>query len=359
MRRVFILGAGVMGSSLAATAAHNPDNDVVLGGTFLDDHIVESVKAKHYHPTLDVELPATVTVLANDELDHGNAGNADIVILGVSSPGVAWAMQRLADIGARPGQFALVTKGLVPADDEGAPMTYVHALQGDVLPEEQGVVGIGGPCIARELALQIPTRVVFAAEELSDAAALRDVFTAPFYHIGLSDDVHRVEACAALKNFLCIGVSAMISRYRVGEHSAKNPVAALFNQAVHELAGLSDWIARVYRGERRNIDAFDLAGLGDLHVTVGGGRNSRLGMALGEGNRLSEVLAGSMQGVTVEGVDTGRVLHPAFVAACESGLLRYEDYPVTAAILDTIMDDASFDFDFTRLPLQAPAHLRG
>ena len=157
----------------------------------------------------------------------------------------------------------------------------------------------------------------------------------------------------------------MFTAHRLGESHAKNPLAALFNQGVLELALLADWL----RGDRSEPNgstgttangtrsptsdsdpAFDLAGMGDLHVTVGGGRNSRLGRHLGEGATLGATLDGPMKGVTVEGVDTGQALSGALRAACERGALERDALPLTRAILACIDDDRPFALDFRDLP---------
>lgn len=150
----------------------------------------------------------------------------------------------------------------------------------------------------------------------------------------------------------------MFSAYELEDSYPKNPLAALFNQAVLELAILSRWIVenlpdgdtQASVTSQKNLPAFDLAGMGDLHVTVGGGRNSRLGRYLGDEQRLSQVLQGPMKGVTVEGVDTGRRLLPGFQAACASGALTSEFLPLTRAILASIDQDELFKFDFSSLP---------
>ena len=148
------------------------------------------------------------------------------------------------------------------------------------------------------------------------------------------------------------------SLHPLAESHAKNPLAALFNQAVIELRVLSDWIANaVAQPNVENLPAqasdqvaFDLAGMGDLHVTVGGGRNSRLGHYLGQGIALSTLLGKQMQNITVEGVDTGREISTGVHAACQSGALDARDIPLTLAILGCIDSGDRFTFDFTHLP---------
>ena len=350
MKKIVILGAGVMGSALAVPAA-DAGNIVTVVGSPLDDAIVNSVNATRHHPGLNLEMPEEIVFVGNNAIEASLLADADIIVIGVSSPGVQWATDKIQMANAAPPIVSLVTKGLVARDENTAPYTYADTLQALVAADTAThIVGIGGPCIARELALRIPTRVTFASQDVAVAERMRSLFATPYYRITTDPDIVAVEACAALKNFLCIGVSAMISAYETDTGTAKNPVAGLYNQAVHELLTLSQWIANssaIHCDRQGRVPvAFDLAGMGDLHVTVGGGRNSRLGNYLGHGERLAAIQNGAMQGVTVEGIDTGRSLSSACRNACKTGQLKAESIPLTLAILNSIDYDDPFKFDF-------------
>ncbi|MEM0908615.1 MAG: glycerol-3-phosphate dehydrogenase, partial [Pseudomonadota bacterium] len=232
------------------------------------------------------------------------------------------------------------TKGLVPGSD-AVPLTYAEAFpemlrgRGLSLP----FVGIGGPCIARELAERRPTRVVYGSASPTAAEALKTVFETPYYRVDLSDDPVGIEACAALKNFYAIGVSAMLGRHLRDGVAVKNPVAGAFQQAVDEMALLAPWI-----GGRRE-SAFGLSGVGDLHVTVGGGRNSRLGRHLGEGMSVQQAMSGPLAGETVEGVDVGRVLGPHLEAAFADGALDRSQFTLAPALIRAIFEGGPFGYD--------------
>jgi len=357
MAKIVVLGAGVMGSTMACVAASN--NDVTLVGSPLDRHIIESIKRAEPHPGLQVDVPASVVALESSELDSEVMKSVDVIILGVSSPGVQWVLNTIQQHQSTPNILALVTKGLVSsADKQSAPQTYAQTIDAKITAPASRVVGIGGPCIARELALKYPTRVCFASEEIAVANQLRDLLKTDYYHIATHDDFTGLEACAALKNFMCIGVSAMFTAHSLKDSHAKNPLAALFNQAVREIALLSRWIKNDSNSGSSNVPiidttqdiAFDLAGLGDLHVTVGGGRNSLLGQYLGTGKLLKDILQSDMVNVTVEGVDTARQLLPGFRFACKKGILQASDFPLSCAILDVVENNRPFVFSFDSLP---------
>lgn len=352
MSNIVVLGAGVMGSALCVPASDKQRNKVTLVGSPLDDSIIRELKSSREHPTLNVSLPDSMDALTLSEIDPGLLRKADVIIIGVSSPGIEWVCDLLEKSKARPSLLALITKGLVKPDNpEAVPLTYADALNSYLTEQADSLVGIGGPCIARELALRIPTRVTFASRDIIHAESLRSTLQTDYYSITTHNNIVAVEACAALKNFLCIGVSAMLTAYPLGDSHAKNPVAALYNQAVLELLILSRWISKDSPGNAKTSDvAFDLAGMGDLHVTVGGGRNSRLGSYLGKGSRLEDLMSNELEGVTVEGVDTGRNLYSGFTHACKTGVLDEKRLPLTSSILQTIVHNSPFNFDFNTLP---------
>lgn len=343
MANIVILGAGVMGSALAVPAADN-GHHVRLVGTPLDGDAVAAMKRPgDVHPKLDGPLPDGVEPLASDELRSAYLEEADVIVVGVSSPGITWAIERLNEGMARPRPVAFVTKGL---DRSGTRVrTYAESVP-ERLRRMSAFVGIGGPCIARELANRWPTASIYASRDREVAESFARLMRTDYYRLSVSDDATGVEACAALKNFFAIGVSAMQTRYpdpaRPGGQS-KNPTAAAFNQATLEMALICERL-----GGRRQT-AFDLAGIGDLHVTVGGGRNSKLGHGLGTGRTVSRIMAGELSGDTVEGIDTARALSLWLRdTAGPLGLDRL-DFPLAAAIVDAVLDDQPFAFDFRHL----------
>ena len=367
MANIVLLGAGVMGSALASVAAAR--NDVTLVGSPLDKDIIDSLKNSKSHPGLRLDLPESIAAIDSNELDTDLMNRAEVIVLGVSSPGVEWALNVIEHHNASPDILALVTKGLVSSENkQSAPRTYAQTIDAMRTMPAGRIAGIGGPCIARELAAGYPTRVCFASQNIAVANKLRELLKTDYYSIATHTDFTGLEACAALKNFMCIGVSTMFTTHRLDDNNAKNPLAALFNQAVLEIALLSRWIKQENNccGAGNNSNgpetaigpeaaigpdlAFDLAGMGDLHVTVGGGRNSKLGQHLGSGRTLSDILDTDMHNVTVEGVDTGRQLLPGFRYACEHGRLKIDDFPLTCAILNVIEKEQPFAFDFGSLP---------
>jgi glycerol-3-phosphate dehydrogenase (NAD(P)+) len=341
MARITIIGAGVMGTSIAVPALDN-GHAVTLVGSPLDDAIIAAMHAGHPHPKLDRPLSGEVTYRRKDELTVRDLEASDIVLLGVSSAGIPWILDFLMGFGVPIPRLMMITKGLDVTADGGVrtlPPRVMEALSPLGAP---AIIGVGGPCIARELSNRAPTAVVFGHADRSAALFCQRTFATGYYHIRPCADLIGVEANAPLKNFMAIGVAATWSRYPdpvKADARQMNPAAAVFEQAVHELALLTQWLGG------NPMTALRLAGAGDLFVTVNAGRNSRLGLRLGAGDSVDAALAGPLEGETVEGVDTGRALGPALYRAWQRDPVLAAEMPLTRALLNAILHGQPFGFD--------------
>jgi glycerol-3-phosphate dehydrogenase (NAD(P)+) len=338
MPNILIIGAGVMGSALAIPALDN-GHSVILAGTPLDAKVISLLKEGSVHPKLHTSFDRNIVALEDQEVTPEHAASADLLIVGVSSDGIPWVVKRLNELLREPKPVAFVTKGLDRAGDRI--VTYAESLPA-LVPYIGSFIGIGGPCIARELSNRTPTLSIYASGDRIAAEAATVLMRTSYYRLATTNDAVGVEACAALKNFFAIGVSAMQTRYpdqSRADGQSKNPAAGAFNQAVQEMADLCEYIGGM-RGS-----AFDLAGLGDLHVTVGGGRNSRLGHGLGADRTIPEVLRTDLAGETVEGVQTAWIV--------DDLLHRFGDYatrfPLATAISRAVTSGGMLDFDFSQL----------
>lgn len=348
MARIVIIGAGVMGSAAAVPAAVN-GHEVRLVGTHLDRAIIAALKTdRATHPRLGAALPDAVIPMDFDALGPQDLDDADLVMVAVSSPGIGWAAELLQRLLTVPRPIALMTKGL---DERG--VTDPPRIMTEVVAEAMAakgvtgcaLIGIGGPCIAKELGLRRLSAVVYGGTDAAALNAAKTLMETPFYRVHLSDDLAGVEAAAPLKNFMAIGVSAVAARHGGApsdpnaEGWSLNAASFAFTQALTEMRRLVGWIGG------RDDTATGLAGMGDLHVTVGGGRNSKLGRYLGAGMTIGQACAGPMSGETVEGVDTGRAMAPGLMSAIQAGRIAAAELPMTTALLASILDDVPFTYE--------------
>ncbi|MEM8951573.1 MAG: glycerol-3-phosphate dehydrogenase [Pseudomonadota bacterium] len=341
MAKITIIGSGVMGTSIAVPALDN-GHQVTLVGSPLDDDIIETMRRGDAHPKLDRPLAGEVTYRRQDELTVDELRASDIVLLGVSSAGVSWILDYLQGFGVPISTLMMITKGLDVTEDGGVRTLPPRVIEALSTLGPLAVIGVGGPCIARELSNRAPTAVVFGYSDREAAVFCQKVFGTEYYHVRTSSDLIGVEANAPLKNFMAIGVAATWSRYPdpiKDDARQMNPTAAVFEQATHELALLTQWLGG------NPMTALRLAGAGDLFVTVNAGRNSRLGLRLGAGDSVNEALAGPLRGETVEGVDTGRALGPGLYKAWQKDPVLAAEMPLTRALLNAILHDQAFSFD--------------
>ena len=344
MTEIAILGAGVMGSAMAMPAA-TAGRRVALVGTPLDQAIVAAVRAGLPHPGLRVAMPAGVSAHGPEDFASIARAGPRLIILGVSSPGVDWAIDRLVESLREPVPVLMITKGLFPGQGrlEVLPTRVareVRARTGLEIP----VMAVGGPCIAGELAALRDTSVVITGPDAPVAGVL-ELLRAPYYHARAAQDLVGVEICAAFKNFYALAVGAVAGLLeRAGEapNGARmhNLASSVFTQALREMALLSAASGGVA------ATAYDLAGAGDLYVTCVAGRNSRMGRLLGLGLSYTHAKAEHMAADTVEGaqlaLDLGQTLDGMMIA----GTLPADHMPLLRAVLDAICGDRPMALDF-------------
>lgn len=170
---------------------------------------------------------------------------------------------------------------------------------------------LSGPSFAREVAAEMPTAVVAASSDGQAAATTQEVFSTPYFRVYTNDDVMGVELGGALKN-----VIALAAGVSDGLGFGYNTRAALITRGLAEMN-------RMGLALGANPTTFaGLAGMGDLVLTCTGdlSRNRTVGMELGRGRTLAEILSGMK--MVAEGVQTTL---SAYQLACRLGV----DMPIT------------------------------
>jgi glycerol-3-phosphate dehydrogenase (NAD(P)+) len=185
------------------------------------------------------------------------------------------------------------TKGL----EKGTDLRMTEVIGGVVDRARSFVPRLGalsGPSFAVEVARGDPTAITIASQDTQLGHSVQREFSDPSFRIYTNDDVIGVELGGALKNTIAIaaGISA-------GLGLGHNSIAALITRGLAEMTRLV-----IACGGKAETMA-GLAGLGDLVLTCTGGlsRNRSVGVELGRGRKLPEILAG-MHGMVAEGVFT-------------------------------------------------------
>jgi glycerol-3-phosphate dehydrogenase (NAD(P)+) len=342
MSVVTILGAGVMGSAMCMPLV-DQGHEVRLVGTHLDEHIITSIQGNGLHPKLNVTMPQSVKAFHSGDFGKALDTDTDIILLGVSSAGVSWAVERLAAEMKSPTPIIMITKGMQPhADTLQALPDVVQEQLKSRLGFDVPVAAIAGPCIAGELAGRRHTGTVIVSRQKALAEDLCQQFGGDYYIPKTSTDMMGAEVCAAFKNFFAIAVGWAHGRNEIlteTQNKARNNNAAaiLFDQAVREMLTLSTALG----GNPESV--WGMPGVGDLYVTCQAGRNSRLGNALGRGLTYAEAMAGPLKGETVEGAELGVAVAPSIHGMIAAEKLNAQDVPLTLAMLFALTENAPLE----------------
>ncbi|NJC87658.1 MAG: NAD(P)-dependent glycerol-3-phosphate dehydrogenase [Desulfuromonas sp.] len=172
-------------------------------------------------------------------------------------------------------------------------------LMSEVLEEVLGadVAGrcayLSGPSFAREVAAELPTAVAVAASDGEIARTVQEQFRTDYFRVYTNPDVVGTELGGAVKNV--IALAAGVSDGLGFGHNAR---AALINRGLVEMSRLG-----AAKGAQAETFA-GLAGMGDLVLTCTGdlSRNRTVGIELGKGRKLAEILGGMR--MVAEGVKT-------------------------------------------------------
>lgn len=289
MSRVAIIGAGAWGTGLAIVLGRKKVHAVRLWANEPD--VCESIAKCRVNERFLPGFTLPDSVQATNDLSNALEG-AEMVVSVMPSQHCRSLFVRMAPSLRPETLFVSCTKGL--EDGTLLRMTEVIA---DVLRTRQFTPRVGalsGPSFAMEVARGDPTAVTVASPDGELARAVQEAFNDARFRVYTNDDVIGVELGGALKNIIAIAAGVC-----AGLGLGHNSVAALITRGLAEVARLA-----VACGGRLDTMA-GLAGLGDLVLTCTGdlSRNRSVGVELGKGRRLPDIIAG-MHGTVAEGVFT-------------------------------------------------------
>ena len=307
--RVAVIGGGGWGTALAVHLARVGKQvafwarDAELVAELVETRVNRSYLA-------DVVLPESV--LPTADLEEALRG-ASCVVSAVPSHGAREVVRRIRPFLPPEAVVVSATKGL-----------EVETLlrMSEVIEQELGggrpIAVLSGPSFSVELAREAPTAVSVAGRCAEVVSMVQREFRSRYFRLYATDDVAGVEIGGAMKNVIAIAAGAVES-LGLGD----NARSALITRGLAEISRLASAI-----GGRRETLA-GLAGLGDLVLTCTGrlSRNRAVGVELGKGRRLNEVLD-EMQ-VVAEGVRTTG-------AALALGARHGVELPITSQMADVL-----------------------
>ncbi len=283
--KITILSDGGWGTAVALLLDSN-GHAVTIWGAFAD-YIEEMQTTRRNDRFLKgAALPATLTLTADME---AAVAEAEMLVLASPTQYARGTLEKLAAAGdAADCPLVNLAKGI-----EVGTLLRISELCAEVLGECNYAV-MSGPSHAEEVARQVPTAVVVAADDAERASLVQRIFMNDTFRVYTTDDVTGVELGGSLKNILAIA-GGMCDGLQLGD----NTKAALLTRGIAEMARLG-----VALGGRADTFA-GLGGIGDVIVTCMSqhSRNRFVGDELGKGRKLDDIIA-DMGMVVAEGVKT-------------------------------------------------------
>jgi glycerol-3-phosphate dehydrogenase (NAD(P)+) len=304
MKNIAVIGAGSWGTALLPALGENcPRVDLWARRDELCRVIRETRENPDYLP--GVRIPDQVGVTS--DLEEAVTGK-DALVLVVPSHTVRGMARQLAPYLKKGAIVVSCAKGL--EEDTFQRMSEVLTQE---LPGCEVAV-LSGPNHAEEVGRCIPSATVVSAQKRAVAEAAQDLFMTRYLRVYTNPDLAGVELGGALKNVIALG-----SGISDGLGFGDNTKAALMTRGLTEIARL---------GMKMGADPLTFAGLsgiGDLMVTCSSrhSRNRNLGVELGRGRKLDEILSGMR--MVAEGVRTTR-------AACQMARRHQAELPITEQV---------------------------
>ena len=291
MSNIAVIGAGAWGTAIAIALGRKGTHAVRLWA--YETEVCESINSRHANDLFLAGSPIPESVTASSDYRTVLEG-AEIVVSVMPSHHTRRVYRQMKPLLRPEMRFVSATKGI-----ENESLLRMSEVITQVVGEGPGgfsprLGSLSGPSFAKEVAKGDPTAITFASKDAAFAATVQREFSDPNFRVYSNDDSVGVELGGALKNIIAIA-AGVVDGLGLGHNTA----AALITRGLAEMTRLV-----VACGGRSETMA-GLAGLGDLVLTCTGGlsRNRTVGVELGKGRKLDDIIAG-MHGMVAEGVLT-------------------------------------------------------
>ncbi|MGH7252577.1 MAG: NAD(P)H-dependent glycerol-3-phosphate dehydrogenase [Nitrospiraceae bacterium] len=287
-QRVAVIGAGAWGTTLAHLLA---DKGLHVRLWAYEREVVEAIRQKHENTLFlpGVRLPTSLSPTSS----LGEAlQDRELLVFAVPSHAARAVLRQIGPLLSGPIPLVSATKGI----EEGTLQLMSQVLRETLPPGmHRSLAFLSGPSFAAEVSRGQPTAVVLAGEDVELVRRLQAMLMTPFFRVYAGTDLIGVQLGGALKNVMAVA-AGVVDGLGLG-HDAR---AALITRGLAEMVRLGTAMG----ADPRTF--YGLSGVGDLVLTCTGAlsRNHTVGLRLGKGHRLQEVLTETH--TVAEGVRTSR-----------------------------------------------------
>jgi glycerol-3-phosphate dehydrogenase (NAD(P)+) len=328
LERIAVIGGGSWGTALSSRLAANGVDTLLWA---YEPELVAEITTRHTNTLYLPGINLHPTLACTGDLEEAVSGRS-IVLLVTPVQVMRGVIRQLAPFIAADTIIANASKGI-----ELETLQTVSQICGELLREEvlARYVALSGPTFAREVAQELPSLIVAASHNSSASHRVQKVFSCPCLRVYTNSDVIGVELGGAVKNVIAIAAGICD-----GLGFGYNARAALITRGLAEMNRLG-----LVMGAQAATFA-GLAGMGDLVLTCTGdlSRNRTVGFKLGQGMKLSDILA-EMR-MVAEGVKSAESVYQL---ACRLGVempivektyqILHEDKPARQAVIELMARD--------------------
>lgn len=286
--RIAVIGAGSWGTALANLLAAKGLDTTIWA---YEEAVASSIEREHRNCMYLTEVPLDPRLRATRSIEDAVAGASFIVSVSPTHV-VRQVMSAAAPYIDRNAVVVSASKGI-----EVETLAMMDVVLAEVLPPSNArrTAFLSGPSFALEVAHRHPTAVTLAATDPAIASRVQELFQTEYFRVYTTSDVVGVELGGALKNVIAIASGVV-----VGMGYGHNTQAALITRGLAEITRLAVALGA------HPMTLAGLAGMGDLILTCTGGlsRNRAVGVALGQGRALDDIVREMT--MVAEGVRTTR-----------------------------------------------------
>ena len=285
MSRIAVIGAGAWGTALAVSLARRGGHQLTLWAhsPAHAEELADTGENLRYLPSFILPADIHVTSVLLQAIE-----GADTIMFVTPSQALRATIEQIAPA-LKPNQVLLsASKGI-----EEKSFLRMSQIMTEYAPGNP-IGTLGGPSFAQEVAAAMPTAITIATDDPVTGKRLQDDFSSASLRVYRNEDVIGTELGGALKNVIALAAGVV-----TGLELGNNAAAALMTRGTVEITRL----AMACGGRRETMSG--LSGIGDLILTCTGGlsRNRTVGVELGRGRSLPDILAG-LNGKVAEGVRT-------------------------------------------------------
>ena len=315
MNRISVLGAGAWGTALANIAANN-GKKVTLW--VRENELIDDIRSKRRNTLFLPNIELNENIVPTNDLSQAVL-NTEAVLMVIPAQYLRSTCRALRSIWPEGLPAVICAKGI--EQGTGALLSEMLA---EELPQAQIAV-LSGPTFAEEVAENKPTALTLACRNETLGKELVETLGTSTFRPYYSSDLISVQIGGAVKNVMAIAAGVV-----AGKKAGDNARAALITRGLAEISRL----AVALGGQAQTL--MGLSGLGDLVLTANSvqSRNYSVGLELGKGHSLSDILADKH--TVAEGVFTAKAV---LERASKVGV----EMPICEGLMKVLNGEASVD----------------